>query len=429
MSTRERSWPLPVALIALSAIPLTAGTLRLIQLAGGPAVIPADHRFASFPLPLVVHIVGATTYALLGILQFLPRFRRRHPAWHRRAGRVLAVAGLLVAISAIWMTLFYEAQPGTGDLLYVLRLVFASAMAACVVLGVAAVRRRDIQAHRAWMIRAYAIGLAAGTQVFTEGIGGTIFGTGVLAADRAPAGRSIWPSPSRPSAAPPVTAPHSPQVLSKLEHSHQHLPHDIRDPRRRPPRRPLVGLARRPRRDPRGRRHHHHHRLGRRPSAAPRRTRPPARHRRRNHRAPHRRCAGPQAASRCLSARCTPNASHSVPRRRRRRLDLEVPPARVGQRVAHRPPRRPRRLPQPVLGDSASHDHRHRHPRPRRHGPTHRRLHAIRLRTGSLSLYPTGIRARARVARGRRRTRAGSSRRTRIGSRCGSPSALREDQG
>ena len=66
MSTRERSWPVPVALVALSAIPLTAGTLRLIQLAGGPAVIPADHRFAGFPLPLVVHIVGATTYALVG---------------------------------------------------------------------------------------------------------------------------------------------------------------------------------------------------------------------------------------------------------------------------------------------------------------------------------------------------------------------------
>ena len=79
MSTPERSWPVPVALIALSAIPLTAGTLRLIQLAGGPALIPADHRFAGFPVPLVVHIAGATTYALLGILQFLPRFRSRHP--------------------------------------------------------------------------------------------------------------------------------------------------------------------------------------------------------------------------------------------------------------------------------------------------------------------------------------------------------------
>jgi hypothetical protein len=93
MSARERSWRVPMALVALSAISLTAGTLRLIQLAGGPAVIPADHRFAGFPLPLVVHIVGATSFALVGILQFVPGFRRRHLAWHRRAGRVLAVAG------------------------------------------------------------------------------------------------------------------------------------------------------------------------------------------------------------------------------------------------------------------------------------------------------------------------------------------------
>jgi uncharacterized membrane protein len=185
MRIRERSWPVPVVLVALSAIPLAAGTLRLIQLAGGPPVIPADHRFAGFPLPLVVHIVGATTYALVGILQFVPRFRRRHLAWHRRAGRVLAVAGLLVAISALWLTLFYQAQPGTGDLLYVFRLVFGSAMAACLVRGFTAIRRRDIAAHRAWMIRAYAIGLAAGTQAFTEGFGGAVFGTGVLAGDLA----------------------------------------------------------------------------------------------------------------------------------------------------------------------------------------------------------------------------------------------------
>jgi uncharacterized membrane protein len=185
VNTRERSWPVPVALVMLSAIPLVAGTLRLIQLAGGPAIIPADHRFASFPLPLVVHIVGATTYALIGILQFVPRFRRQHLTWHRRAGRVLALAGLLVAISALWMTLFYKAQPGTGDLLYVLRLIFGSAMAACLVLGITAARRRDIPAHRAWMIRAYAIGLAAGTQVFTQGIGGAILGTSVPAGDLA----------------------------------------------------------------------------------------------------------------------------------------------------------------------------------------------------------------------------------------------------
>jgi uncharacterized membrane protein len=187
MSARQRSWPVPLALAALSTIPLTAGTLRLIQLAGGPAVIPADHRFAGFPLALVVHILSATTFALAGIPQLMPGLRRRHPRWHRRAGRVVAVAGLLVAISALWLTLFYAAQPGTGALLYVLRLVFGSGLAACLVLGIAAVRRGDIPAHRAWMVRAYAIGLAAGTQVFTEGIGGAVFGTGVPAADLAKA--------------------------------------------------------------------------------------------------------------------------------------------------------------------------------------------------------------------------------------------------
>ena len=182
---RPRSWPVPVGLVALSAIPLIAGTLRLVQLAGGPELIPADHRFVSSPLPVVVHIVGAATYALVGVLQLVPRFRRRHRTWHRRAGRVLVVAGLLVAGSALWMTLLYTQKPGTGDLLYILRLVFGSAMVGCLVLGFTAIRRRDIAAHRAWMIRAYAIGLAAGTQAFTEGLSGALFGSGVVRDDLA----------------------------------------------------------------------------------------------------------------------------------------------------------------------------------------------------------------------------------------------------
>ena len=37
------------------------------------------------------------------------------------------------------------------------------------------------------MIRAYALGLGAGTQVFTEGIGGAAFGTGEIAGDLATA--------------------------------------------------------------------------------------------------------------------------------------------------------------------------------------------------------------------------------------------------
>jgi uncharacterized membrane protein len=179
------SWPVPVALLALSFIPLTAGTLRLIQLAGGPAVIPADARFTGFPIALVVHVVGAAVFALVGTLQFVPRFRRQHLTWHRRAGRVLAVAGLMVAGSALWLTLAYSPKPGTGDVLYAFRLVFACAMVGAIVLGVRAARARKIGAHRAWMIRAYAIGLGAGTQVFTEPLGAALFGTGDVRDDLA----------------------------------------------------------------------------------------------------------------------------------------------------------------------------------------------------------------------------------------------------
>jgi uncharacterized membrane protein YozB (DUF420 family) len=185
MSEHRRIWPLVTTLLVISAIPVASGTLRLIEVAGGPAVMPANLRYGIVPVPLVVHIVSAIVFVLAGILQFLPGFRRRHWAWHRRAGRVLVPAGLLAAGSGLAMTLFYEAQPNSGTLLYTFRLVFGSAMAASLVLGLTAIRRRDIPTHRAWMIRAYAIGLAAGTQAFTDGFAQALFGTSVVASDLA----------------------------------------------------------------------------------------------------------------------------------------------------------------------------------------------------------------------------------------------------
>ena len=193
---RPRNWPVPAALIALSAIPLTAGTFRLIQLAGGPELIPADHRFTGFPAALVIHIVGAALFALIGAFQFVPGIRRRHRVWHRRAGSVVVIAGLLVSGSALWLTLFYPAQPGTREVLYVLRLVFGTSTIGCLVLGFTAIRRRDINAHRAWMMRGYALALGAGTQVFTEGIGGALFGTGELRGDLAKGAGWVPTSPS-----------------------------------------------------------------------------------------------------------------------------------------------------------------------------------------------------------------------------------------
>jgi uncharacterized membrane protein len=166
-----------VALLVLSAIPLAAGVFRLTELGGGAEITPANARFFASPLPVVLHIVSASVYAILGAFQFSARFRRRRPGWHRAAGRLLVPCGLLVGLSALWMTLFYPRADGTGELLlYALRLLFGSAMIASLVLGFAAIRRRDVTRHRAWMMRGYAIGLGAGTQALTLAAGEWISG-------------------------------------------------------------------------------------------------------------------------------------------------------------------------------------------------------------------------------------------------------------
>jgi uncharacterized membrane protein len=181
-STWSTGW-VPFALVALVLVPAIAGSLRLVELSGGPLLLPANPRMTASPVPVVVHIISAVTYATLGAFQFSSRLRRRRPGWHRMAGRVLVVLGLAVAFSALWMTLFYPRQPGTGELAYVFRLAFGSSMAASITLGFAAIRRRDIAGHRAWMTRAYALALGAGTQVFTQGIGGAVFGASELTTD------------------------------------------------------------------------------------------------------------------------------------------------------------------------------------------------------------------------------------------------------
>jgi uncharacterized membrane protein len=171
----HKTWLVPAALIALSVVPIIAGSLRLVELSGGAAVLPAK---PTSPVPLVLHIVSASIYSVLGAFQFSAGFRRRRPGWHRAAGRLLVVLGLTVALSALWLTLFTPRFEGSGELYQVFRLVFGSAMVVSIVLGFRAIRRRDVARHRAWMIRAYAIALAAGAQVFTLGIGEAIVGKG-----------------------------------------------------------------------------------------------------------------------------------------------------------------------------------------------------------------------------------------------------------
>lgn len=161
---RRPSWLVPAGLILLSLIPVIAGAARLTELTGGSAVTVRNARFFDSPAPVIIHIVSVTIYSLLGAFQFTPSLRRGRRSWHRTAGIMLLPAGLLTALSGLWMAVFYALPASDGQLLLILRLIFGSAMVLSLILGVMAVIRRDFARHGAWMSRAYAIALGAGTQ-------------------------------------------------------------------------------------------------------------------------------------------------------------------------------------------------------------------------------------------------------------------------
>ena len=158
---------IPAAIILFSVIPVLGGALRLAELGGGAEITPDNARFFASPVPVVVHAITVSVYSILGAFQFSPGFRRRRPGWHRAAGRLLVLCGLLGALSGLWMTVFYPKPADVGALLTGVRLVFGTAWVAFIVLGFAAIRRRDFTGHRAWMIRGFAIGLGAETQAVT----------------------------------------------------------------------------------------------------------------------------------------------------------------------------------------------------------------------------------------------------------------------
>lgn len=174
MTTSERNdWLVVSGLLALSIIPITAGSVRIMQLASGAEVTPENARFLTKPLPFLLHILSATIYCVLGAFQFSTNLRRRKPNWHRVAGRVLIPCGLAAALSGVWMTIFYPTgiePPASfdGPFLYAIRLLVGIAMVLFLCFGFLAIRNRDFAHHRAWMMRSYALGLGAGTQVLTH---------------------------------------------------------------------------------------------------------------------------------------------------------------------------------------------------------------------------------------------------------------------
>ena len=139
-------------------------------------MLPA--RLDPTAVPLGVHIVSVIVYAVLGAFQFSAGLRRRRPGWHRAAGRLLVVVGMVVALSALCLDSCSTPAPKAATCSTCSGCWPGQAWPPAWFSATRRSVRRDLAAHLAWMTRAYALALGAGTQVFTEGFGQAIFGTG-----------------------------------------------------------------------------------------------------------------------------------------------------------------------------------------------------------------------------------------------------------
>ena len=160
------NWKVPLVLLVISAIPLAAGIARLVGLAGNPEISTENARFVAAPFPVIVHVLSASLFSILGAFQFSSGLRQRNPGWHGISGCIVVASGIFAALTGLWMTVMYPIPPELqGGLLCAVRVFVSVAMLFSISLAVAAVKAGDIATHRAWMIRAYALGQGAGMQV------------------------------------------------------------------------------------------------------------------------------------------------------------------------------------------------------------------------------------------------------------------------
>lgn len=158
-SRRRGIW---AVVAALAAIVLVFFLVRLVTdvpnvVAGVlPRADSFEYRYAQHPVPAYVHIVPGTVFLLGALFQLSARFRVRHLEGHRRLGRVLLAAGLLSGVLAVvvgvWFPYGGPAEAGAA-------VVFGVWFVVTLALGRRAVRRRDVLAHRRWMVRAFAVAL------------------------------------------------------------------------------------------------------------------------------------------------------------------------------------------------------------------------------------------------------------------------------
>jgi uncharacterized membrane protein len=156
----SRPVPLVLALAFLTFIPVLTAVMNTVQIPTG-TYAPDSAHLAVAPLSWFLHALTGVAFGVTGPMNFVLALRRRFGRLHRVTGWIFFGSGLVLALSAL--SLLLSVEPQRTPVADIARGVFGLALLLSLAMAIAAIRRRDIPRHRAWVIRAYAVGMGLGT--------------------------------------------------------------------------------------------------------------------------------------------------------------------------------------------------------------------------------------------------------------------------
>ncbi len=156
----SRPAPLVLLLAVFTFIPVLTAMMETVQIPTGTYPEDSAH-LAVAPLSWFMHALAGVAFGIAGPVNFVLALRRRFGRLHRVTGRIFFGAGLVLGLSSL--SLLVSVEPQRTAIVDIARGVFGLMLVVAIAKAITAIRRRDILGHRAWVIRAYAVGMGLGT--------------------------------------------------------------------------------------------------------------------------------------------------------------------------------------------------------------------------------------------------------------------------
>lgn len=161
--------------IVLSIVVLFVfGGIRIAEtLATSPPTDAFAVRYVQHPVVAFIHILPGLVFIVFAPLQFIKRIRRTSIGFHRKNGWMLvplaAVSGVYALVAAFTLPAFGGWPTTTATVVFGIVFLYSLWRA------VSHIRRREVQAHREWMIRMFSLALAVATIRALGGLAGAFF--------------------------------------------------------------------------------------------------------------------------------------------------------------------------------------------------------------------------------------------------------------